>query len=53
MAKIIVLGSGGFGLSLAILAYKYGHEVTVWSAFEDEIKTIVKDKEHKVKLPGL
>jgi len=53
MAKIIVLGSGGFGLSLAILAYKYGHEVTVWSAFEDEIKTIVKDKEHKVKLPGV
>ena len=30
MANIVILGSGGFGLSLAITAFKTGkHEVTV------------------------
>ena len=40
MAKITILGSGGFGISLAIMADKFGHDVTVWSAFESEIETI-------------
>lgn len=53
MAKITILGSGGFGISLAIMADKFGHDVTVWSAFESEIETIKRDKEHKVKLPGV
>ncbi len=52
MANIIVLGSGGFGISLAIMADKYGHNVTVWSAFEQEIENIKKDGEHKKLLPG-
>lgn len=32
MAKVVILGSGGFGLSLAISAENCGnHDVTVWS----------------------
>lgn len=53
MAKIAVLGSGGFGLSLAIMADKFGHEVTVWSAFEEEIEQLRRDREHKRLLPGV
>lgn len=53
MAKITILGSGGFGLGLAIMLDKNGHDVTVWSAFEKEIEEIRKDGEHKVKLPGV
>ncbi|MGN1411309.1 MAG: NAD(P)H-dependent glycerol-3-phosphate dehydrogenase [Oscillospiraceae bacterium] len=51
MAKITVLGSGGFGLSLAIMCNKNGHNVTVWSNFTQEIEDIKKYGEHKSKLP--
>lgn len=53
MADIVVLGAGGFGLSLAVMASSFGHSVTVWSAFEDEIEAIKRDGEHKKKLPGV
>lgn len=53
MAKISVLGSGGFGLALAILADESNHDVTVWSAFDSEIESLKKDREHKQKLPGV
>ncbi len=53
MADIVVLGSGGFGLSLAVMAQHYGHNVAVWSAFEDEIEAIKRDGENKKKLPGV
>ena len=53
MAKITILGSGGFGTSLAVMTYKYGHEVTLWSKFEDEIKQIRKYAENKKLLPGI
>lgn len=52
MADITILGSGGFGISLAVMAHKYGHNVTVWSAFENEIEAIRRDGEHKKLLPG-
>lgn len=53
MADIVVLGSGGFGLSIAVMACNIGHNVTVWSAFADEIEAIKRDGEHKKKLPGV
>ena len=53
MAEIVILGSGSFGLSLAVMADKFGNNVTVWSAFSDEIEAIRKDCEHKQKLPGV
>ena len=41
MANIVILGSGGFGLSLAIMAENSGkHNVTVWSKFQSEIDEI-------------
>ena len=53
MANITILGSGGFGLSLAIMCDNAGHDVTVWSKFQDEIDTINRTGELKSKLPGV
>ena len=53
MAKIVILGSGGFGLSLAIMAEHCGHDVTVWSKFQSEIDDIRSHGEHVQKLPGV
>ncbi|MDE7104925.1 MAG: glycerol-3-phosphate dehydrogenase, partial [Ruminococcus sp.] len=54
MADIVILGSGGFGLSLAISANKKSnHNVTVWSKFQQEIDDIKANSEHIQKLPGV
>lgn len=53
MANIAILGSGGFGLALAVLCYNRGHNVCVWSKFKDEIDTIKRTGELKAKLPGV
>ncbi|MCM1022525.1 MAG: NAD(P)H-dependent glycerol-3-phosphate dehydrogenase [Prevotella sp.] len=53
MAKFTILGMGGFGLSLAVMLNNFGHEVTVWSAFEQEIEDIKRDGENRQKLPGV
>lgn len=53
MSKIAVLGSGGFGTSLAVMAFKYGHEVTLWSKFPEEIEQIRICGENKKLLPGI
>ena len=51
--KVIVLGSGGFGLAIAVNLNSTGNDVTVWSAFESEIEDIKRDGENKAKLPGV
>ncbi len=53
MSKIAVLGSGGFGTSLAVMAFKYGHKVALWSKFPDEIEQIRNCGENKKLLPGI
>lgn len=54
MAKIVILGSGGFGLSLAVMTERCaGHDVTVWSKFQSEIDDIRSHGEHTQKLPGV
>lgn len=53
MAKIGVIGAGSWGIALAVLLHNNGHEVTVWSALRDEIDMLIKEKEHKQKLPGV
>ncbi len=43
MAKITVIGSGGWGMALALTAFKNGCDVTLWSPFKDEVK-LLKEK---------
>ena len=53
MAKISVLGAGSWGTALALLLYKNGHEVLLWSALEDEVKMLLEKREHEHKVPGV
>ncbi len=53
MAKITVLGSGGWGIALAISAYNCGHEVALWSPFEDEVNMLLAERENKKLLNGI
>lgn len=53
MAHIVILGSGGFGVALAVTACSCGHQVSVWSPFAPEIETLRADREHKKLLPGI
>jgi len=52
MAKVAVLGGGSWGIALAVLLHKNGHEITVWSALEKEIEMLSSEHEHKM-LPGV
>ncbi len=53
MAKVSVIGAGSWGIALAAVLEKNGHEVTVWSAIQEEIEMLKRDREHKEKLPGV
>ncbi len=52
MAKICILGGGSWGIALAVLLHKNGHEITIWSALEKEIEMLKTEHEHKM-LPGV
>ena len=52
MAKISILGGGSWGIALAVLLHKNRHEITVWSALEQEIEMLRSTHEHKM-LPGV
>ena len=52
MAKISIIGGGSWGIALAVLLQKNGHEVTIWSALEQEIAMLKEHHEHRM-LPGV
>lgn len=52
MAKIGIIGSGTWGVALAFLLYKNGHEIIVWSALPEEI-TRMKETHRHPHLPDL
>ncbi len=52
MANVTILGGGTWGIALAALLDKNGHNVRVWSALESEIKALSETHEHKG-LPGV
>lgn len=53
MAKITVLGSGGWGTALAISAFNCGHNVTLWSPFKEEVDTLNSLRENVKLLPNI
>ena len=40
MLKITVLGSGGWGMALALSAFSKGCDVTLWSPFKEEVELL-------------
>lgn len=53
MAKISMLGCGGWGSAVAIMLAREGHNVSLWSYFPKEIEILRRDREHKKLLPGI
>ena len=53
MNKIGILGAGSWGIALSVLLNNNGHEVTVYSVIEDEIRMLREKREHVSKLPGV
>lgn len=53
MAKLTVLGAGGWGMALALSAHGCGHNVTVWTPFEDEAFALRKNRGNERLLPGI
>lgn len=52
MAEIGIIGAGSWGTALAVLLANNGHQITVWSAVENEVMMLKKDRELK-NLPGV
>jgi len=53
MATVGVIGAGSWGMALALLLFHNGHDVTIWSALEDEVKLLQTKRENPDKLPGI
>ena len=53
MAKVSVIGAGSWGTALAVVLNNNGHQVTIWSAIEEEIQMLKEKREHVAKLPGV
>ncbi len=53
MAKVGIIGAGGWALGIAILLEHNGHDVTVWSKIEAEIEAIKTTGENERSLPGV
>lgn len=53
MSVVSIIGAGSWGTSLAVLLSNNGHKVSVWSLFQDEVDLLLKEREHKEKLPGV
>ena len=48
-----IIGDGGWGTGIAVLLHSNGHNVTMWSAFPDYAKTMVRKRENVKFLPGV
>ena len=53
MKKIGVLGAGSWGTALSVLLNNNGHEVRLWSRFQEEVDTLKQTRELTSKLPGV
>lgn len=53
MAKVAIIGAGSWGTALSLVLHNNGHEVTVWSIVDAEIRMLKEKHEHLDKLPGV
>ena len=52
MKKIGVLGAGTWGMALARMLCRHGHQVMIWSALEQEVEEFSATRKHP-NLPGM
>lgn len=53
MAKITVLGAGGWGIALALTLASNNHEVTIWSPFKNEVDMLREKRCNEKLLKGI
>ena len=53
MSKITVLGAGGWGIGLSLVASRMDHKVTLWSYDKEELEQIRLHNENRERLPGV
>lgn len=53
MAKVTVLGGGGWAIALAKVLYENNNDVTLWSFLQSEVDALNTERENKVSLPGI
>lgn len=53
MAKITVLGAGGWGMALALVANSKNHTVNIWSPFEEEVANLLEKRTNERLLKGV
>lgn len=53
MANISIMGAGSWGLAIALLLNRNGHQVIVCSSSKEKVAQIEKEREHKLFLPGI
>ena len=53
MSNIAVLGSGGWGIALAVALDAQGHSVTLWSKFESEVEALLATRSNEKLLSGV
>ena len=53
MVKVTVLGSGGWGMALALCANDNGCKVTLWSPFEQEVQMLKTKRTNEKLLKGI
>ncbi len=51
--KTMVFGAGGWGIALSMVAYECGHDTTLWSFSEEEIRSLRLHNENRQRLPGV
>ncbi len=51
--KITILGTGAYGLALALMFNKNNSNIHMWTKFEEEREMLDKKREHKKVLPGV
>ena len=53
MSDVLVLGAGGWGIGLALVATRMGHSVTLWSHDPEELEDLRLHNQNKLRLPGV
>ena len=51
--NIAILGTGAYGIALALMFHKNNNSVKMWTKFEEEKNSILKDHENKRVMPGI
>jgi glycerol-3-phosphate dehydrogenase (NAD(P)+) len=52
-ARVVVIGDGGWGTTLAMLLHKGGVRTTLWSAFPAHVEELRRHRENRRYLPGI